>query len=186
MTSTAQDLEKDTGPGTDWQQVQGSAEFVELRRRLRVFVFPMTVLFLAWYLLYVLLADYAHGFMATKVAGNVNVGLIIGLLQFVSTFLITGLYVRYANRKLDPVADKIRGEIEGEPVAAAFTVEPSAAETKVEEPVSEAKVEAGTEEATAGTAAAETDTEVDAGETKAEEDTAESEKTAGETKGETK
>ena len=52
--------------------------------------------------------------VATKVFGNVNVGLIVGLLQFVSTFVITWLYVRYANRKLDPGADKIRAEIEGE------------------------------------------------------------------------
>jgi hypothetical protein len=35
------------------------------------------------------------------------------LLQVVSTFLITWLYVRHANRKLDPIADKIREEIEG-------------------------------------------------------------------------
>jgi uncharacterized membrane protein (DUF485 family) len=70
--------------------------------------------FLLWYLLYVLLADYAHGFMSTKVFGNINVGLIFGLLQFVSTFVITGLYVRYANRKLDPVAEKIREDIEKE------------------------------------------------------------------------
>jgi uncharacterized membrane protein (DUF485 family) len=114
VNSADPDLGTEQGPGTDWEQVQASPEFVELRRRLRVFVFPMTVLFLAWYLLYVLLADYTHGFMSTKVFGNVNVGLLIGLLQFVSTFAITGGYVRYANRKLDPVADKIRGEIEGE------------------------------------------------------------------------
>ena len=97
----------------DWAEVQSSAEFVELRRRLRTFVFPMTGLFLVWYLVYVLLADYAHGFMATKVLGNINVGLVLGLLQFVSTFVITGVYVRYANRKLDPLAAKLRQDIEG-------------------------------------------------------------------------
>ncbi|NIH77523.1 DUF485 domain-containing protein [Amycolatopsis viridis] len=113
MSTSDQDLVDETGPGDTWQKVQASPEFAELRKRLRTFVFPMTVLFLVWYLVYVLLADYAHGFMSTKLAGNFNVGLLIGLLQFVSTFLITGLYVRYANRKLDPVADKIRGEIEG-------------------------------------------------------------------------
>ncbi|GHF58791.1 uncharacterized membrane protein (DUF485 family) [Amycolatopsis bartoniae] len=113
MSTTDQGLEG-TGPGSDWKQVQESPDFVQLKHRLRTFVFPMTVLFLAWYLLYVLLADYAPKFMATKIAGNFNVGLLIGLLQFVSTFVITGLYVRYANRKLDPVSDRIRGEIEGE------------------------------------------------------------------------
>jgi uncharacterized membrane protein (DUF485 family) len=93
--------------------IQQSAEFTQLRRRLRNFVFPMTAAFLAWYLLYVLLSDYAHGFMDTKVFGNISVGLVFGLLQFVSTFVITGLYIRHANRKLDPVAEKIRSDIEG-------------------------------------------------------------------------
>jgi uncharacterized membrane protein (DUF485 family) len=108
-------VEPETRPpdAQDWAAVQASPDFVELRRRLRKFVFPMTGLFLVWYLVYVLLADYAHGFMSTKVWGNINVALILGLLQFVSTFVITMLYVRYANRNLDPQATKIREEIEG-------------------------------------------------------------------------
>ncbi|SFQ58893.1 Uncharacterized membrane protein, DUF485 family [Amycolatopsis arida] len=96
-----------------WEEAHNSPEFRQLRARLRGFVFPMTAVFLGWYLLYVLLADYAHGFMSTKVVGNINIGLIFGLLQFVSTFVITGLYVRYANRKLDPIADRIRADLEG-------------------------------------------------------------------------
>ena len=51
--------------------------------------------------------------MGTKVVGNINVALVFGLLQFVSTFLIAWLYARYADRKLDPLADRIRAEIEG-------------------------------------------------------------------------
>jgi uncharacterized membrane protein (DUF485 family) len=98
---------------TQWAAVQASPDFVELRRRLRRFVFPMTALFLVWYLVYVLLADYAHGFMSTKVVGNINVALIMGVLQFVSTFVITMVYVRYANRNLDPKAEAIRAQIEG-------------------------------------------------------------------------
>lgn len=100
--------------GDAWTDIQSTTEFAELRRRLRIFVFPMTVVFLVWYLLYVLLADYAAGFMATRLTGNITVGLVLGLLQFASTFVITALYVRYANRRLDPVAERIRTEIEGE------------------------------------------------------------------------
>jgi uncharacterized membrane protein (DUF485 family) len=99
--------------GTIYEQVQASPEFADLRSRLRRFVFPMSVLFLAWYLLYVVLASYAPGFMAIKVFGNINIGLIIGLLQFVSTFAITTIYVRYANKHLDPAAEKLRQQIEG-------------------------------------------------------------------------
>ncbi len=99
--------------GTIYEQVQASDEFADLRSRLRRFVFPMSAAFLIWYLAYVLLASYAPGFMAIKVLGNINVGLIIGLLQFVSTFAITTIYVRYANKHLDPAAERIRNKIEG-------------------------------------------------------------------------
>lgn len=96
----------------DWEAMLARPEFQELRRRLRRFVFPMTALFLTWYLLYVLMATYAVGFMSIKLWGNINVGLVFGLLQFVSTFAITAAYVRFADRKLDPLSAQMRGEIE--------------------------------------------------------------------------
>jgi uncharacterized membrane protein (DUF485 family) len=93
--------------------VQRSDEFSGLRKALRSFVFPMTVAFFLWYALYVILSAYARGFMSTKLFGShVNVALIFGLLQFVSTFVIAWLYSRYADRKLDPVAQKIRAELD--------------------------------------------------------------------------
>lgn len=105
----------DTPAGTpDWAAVQAGEDFQQLRKRLRGFVFPVTAGFLAWYLLYVLLASFAPDFMATPVLGNVNLGLILGLLQFVSTFAITVAYVRFAENRLDPLSSKIRDEIEGE------------------------------------------------------------------------
>jgi uncharacterized membrane protein (DUF485 family) len=94
-------------------QVQQSPDFAKLRRTLRGFVFPTTIAFLLWYALYVILSAYARGFMGTKVVGHINVALIFGLLQFVSTFLIAWLYARFADRRLDPLADKIRDEVGG-------------------------------------------------------------------------
>ena len=103
----------DAEASVDFEEVQATERFQELRKRHRSFVFPMAVAFLLWYFAYVLLADYAVGFMSTKVWGNINVGLILGLLQFVTTFAITGWYVSYSNRRLDPIAAEIRNEIEG-------------------------------------------------------------------------
>lgn len=91
--------------------VQRSDEFAGLRRTLRGFIFPMTVAFFLWYALYVILSAYARGFMGTKLVGNINVALVFGLLQFVSTFVIAWLYARFADRRVDPVADRIRAEI---------------------------------------------------------------------------
>lgn len=100
----------------DFTEVQRSPELQELRKRQRSFIFPMAVVFLLWYFAYVLLADYAHEFMSTQVWGNINVGLILGLLQFVSTFGITMWYVSYANRRMDPIAAGLREKLEAKGV----------------------------------------------------------------------
>lgn len=102
----------------EYLAAQNSPEFVELKRRFRRFAFPMTFAFLAWYLLYVLLSTYAPDFMATEVFGNVNVGLLLGLGQFVSTFVITHLYVAHANKNTDPIADEMRERLERHDFAA--------------------------------------------------------------------
>jgi uncharacterized membrane protein (DUF485 family) len=93
--------------------VQQSQQFQDLRRRYRGWVLPVAAASLVWYFLYVLLAAYAPGFMGQKVLGNITVGLIFGLLQFVTTFGVTALYIRHAKKELDPVSARIREEMEG-------------------------------------------------------------------------
>jgi uncharacterized membrane protein (DUF485 family) len=101
-------------PSTEeFTAVQQSAEFAELRRSYRSFAFPLTVAFIAWYLLYVLLSIYAGDFMGTKLFGNINVALVLGLAQFLTTFLIAWWYARHAAAKLDPKADAIKSRMEG-------------------------------------------------------------------------
>ena len=96
----------------EYREAQDSAEFMELRKRFRSFAIPMTVAFLLWYFAYVLLSTYAPDFMATKVFGNVNIGLLLGLGQFLTTFVITQLYVRHSNRSTDPIRDDMRSRLE--------------------------------------------------------------------------
>jgi uncharacterized membrane protein (DUF485 family) len=93
--------------------VQNSQEFAALRKKFRGFVFPMTGAFLAWYFLYVLLASYAVDWMATKIAGTwITYGLVLGLLQFATTFAITMYYARWADRELDPAAAALAEHME--------------------------------------------------------------------------
>lgn len=96
-------------PGApDYEAIHDSPEFAALRRRYRRFVFPMATLFILWYLTYVLLAAYARDVMSHRLFGLVTVGLVLGLLQFVSTVAITLGYVRYARRHLDPKVAALR------------------------------------------------------------------------------
>lgn len=95
----------------DYVEFQARPEFQDLKYRLRRFVFPLAAAFLVWFLLYVFLGAYAHGFMALPLLG-MNVGIWFGLLQFVTTFAITTAYVRYTNRRIDPLAESLRAELE--------------------------------------------------------------------------
>lgn len=102
------------GDSSSYQQVQASEEFADLRKRFRGFVFPLTAFFLVWYFAYVILAAYFPEFMSRRVFGLVNIGLVFGLLQFVTTFTITIWYVRWADKVFDPRADAIRERMMGE------------------------------------------------------------------------
>lgn len=93
-----------------YDRLHAEADFTELRRRHSGFVLPATAAFLIWYALYVLLSMFAHDFMSTKVAGHINVALIFGLLQFVTTFLIAWLYARYMRTNVDPLARKLEAD----------------------------------------------------------------------------
>jgi len=97
-----------------YNRMARETDFVELRRRYGSFAFPATIAFMAWYLLYVICANWARGFMDIKVFGNINIALVWGLLQFVSTFAIAYFYARHAKRSLDPLASKLREEFEQE------------------------------------------------------------------------
>ncbi|GGT97133.1 DUF485 domain-containing protein [Streptomyces violascens] len=102
-------------PSTEaFTAVQQSEEFGELRRAHRSFAFPLTIGFIVWYLLYVLLSNYAGGFMGTKVIGNINVAFVFGLAQFLTTFLIAWFYSRHAAAKLDPKAEAIKSRMEAD------------------------------------------------------------------------
>ncbi|MGW6896818.1 DUF485 domain-containing protein [Streptomyces sp. NPDC054919] len=89
-------------------EVQRSEAFQEVRRRYRRFVVPATLAFLVWYLAYVVTAITAPGLMARPVAGAVNVAMVAGLGQFLTTFLLTGAYARHARLRRDRAALDLR------------------------------------------------------------------------------
>ena len=87
-----------------YEELSTTNEFRELRTRYRAFAIPWTITFLVWYFVYVVLCMWATDFMDYRLWGNINVALVLGLLQFASTFLIAGLYARHAGKSLDPLA----------------------------------------------------------------------------------
>jgi uncharacterized membrane protein (DUF485 family) len=97
-----------------YEAVRASRDFWTVRRRFGSFVRPVCALFIVWYFLFVIIAVFAPGFMRITVSGDVNVGLCFGVLQFASTFAIAAVYRRWARRRLDPLADRLRHRLEGD------------------------------------------------------------------------
>ncbi len=95
-----------------YSQMAGEPEFLELRRRYRKFAFPATIAFMVWYVTYVICNNWARDFLDTRVIGHVNIAVIFGLLQFLSTFAIAFFYARHANSALDPLAGKLHDEFD--------------------------------------------------------------------------
>ncbi|MFD1658635.1 DUF485 domain-containing protein [Streptomyces caeni] len=93
-------------------EVQRSAAFQEVRSRYRRFVIPGLAAFLTWYVAYLVTAQTAHGLMARPVAGAVNVAMLAGLGQFLTTFLFTWAYARHARLRRDRAALDLRWNTE--------------------------------------------------------------------------
>lgn len=106
------DTHRDAEAQQLYDELHASAEFEELRARYRRFALPATAAFLAWFLLYVVLSNWATGFMSHRLFGNINVALVFGLLQFVTTFGIAYVYSRYSSRRLDPLAQELHDRYE--------------------------------------------------------------------------
>ncbi|CAL9617371.1 DUF485 domain-containing protein [Streptomyces sp. enrichment culture] len=89
-------------------EVQRSEAFQEVRSRYRRFVVPAGVAFFGWYVAYVVTATTAPTLMARPVAGAVNVGMVAGIGQFLTTFLLTWAYARHARLRRDRAALELR------------------------------------------------------------------------------
>ncbi|MEU4270613.1 DUF485 domain-containing protein [Streptomyces sp. NPDC026092] len=89
-------------------EVQRSPAFQEVRSRYRRFVIPATFAFLLWYLAYVVAATAAPELMARPVIGMINVAMLAGLGQFLTTFLLTWAYARHARLRRDRAALELR------------------------------------------------------------------------------
>ncbi len=101
----------------EYRYVQGTEEFSKLRSTFRSFTMPLTVAGLVWYIGYVLVATYAGDFFGNSVPVFGNVGILLGVLQFVTTFLITWMYIGFANKKLEPMQAAIRDDMESGRIA---------------------------------------------------------------------
>jgi uncharacterized membrane protein (DUF485 family) len=91
-------------------EISQDERFIVLRRKARRVALLVIVLLFVWYSLYVIAAAFARDLMRHRLAGNINVALVFGVLQFASTFFLAWRYSRYSRRVLDPLRAQVAAD----------------------------------------------------------------------------
>jgi uncharacterized membrane protein (DUF485 family) len=94
----------------NWEAIESSPEFQELSARRRKLVTPLLAVFVVWYGGFLILTAYAHSFMGESIYRGITVGYLLALSLIPMTWAIAWLYIRGANRDLQPLSDRMEGE----------------------------------------------------------------------------
>ncbi|MFD1661752.1 DUF485 domain-containing protein [Streptomyces caeni] len=94
------------------ERLQAEPALLRLRAAHRRPVFTVTGAVIALYLLNGLLASEARGVMAVPIAGPLNTGLALSLLQCVTTVWAVRWYARHARTRLDPDRSQLRDRLD--------------------------------------------------------------------------
>jgi uncharacterized membrane protein (DUF485 family) len=93
------------------------AELIRLSRaRWRVSILLSAVMLTA-YFGFVLLTAFSKEAMGTPLVPGLSWGILLGALVIVAAFVLTGVYVSWANRHYDPALAKLAGPVEAAPSA---------------------------------------------------------------------
>lgn len=90
----------------DWNRIARSAQFQHLLAIKKMFIVPVFLFFLAYYLLLPILLGYAPRLMSMRVVGTVTMAYLFALSQFAVGWIIAGLYLR-ASSRFDKLVDDL-------------------------------------------------------------------------------
>jgi uncharacterized membrane protein (DUF485 family) len=83
-------------------------EFKDLASRKNRISLILTAVTLLIYYGFILLIAFKRDVFAVKVTGNVTFGIVLGIGVILSCWLLTGIYVRWANDKYDAMVARIQ------------------------------------------------------------------------------
>lgn len=88
-------------------RIRANPDYIELEQSRRTFGRSLAVIMLAIYYGFICLVAFFPSVIGIPVAGNVTLGLLLGLGVITSAILLTGLYVARANTKFDALSSRV-------------------------------------------------------------------------------
>jgi uncharacterized membrane protein (DUF485 family) len=90
------------------RRIAADPAYRELKARRSRLGWALTIAMLVVYYGFILLVAFGKPFLATRIGSGVTtIGIPLGLAVIVFTIVITGIYVRRANREFDALTDQI-------------------------------------------------------------------------------
>jgi uncharacterized membrane protein (DUF485 family) len=95
------------------KEIIESKEFKAYIKAKAAITWPLTIIMMTAYYLYILIIAFFPSIFAITIGtGITTVGIYSGLGLIFFTFLITGVYVHYTNKILEPLLEKIHSKFE--------------------------------------------------------------------------
>ena len=90
------------------EQIRALPEYVALTRARKRIVWPLSIAVIAAYFALILAIAFYPAFLGTPIGDGVtSVGIALGLGIIIYCMIITGIYVTYANRVIEPLTRTI-------------------------------------------------------------------------------
>ena len=83
-------------------------EFKDLVHRKNRVSLNLTILTLVLYYGFILLIAFKRDVFASKISGNITFGIVLGIGVILSCWVLTGIYVRWANQSYDAMVARLQ------------------------------------------------------------------------------
>ncbi len=92
---------------TALRRIEADPNYQKLVSERKSFGWTLAIITLIAYYGFIAIVAFAPGIIATKIAGNITIGILIGLGLILGSVLLTGIYVLRANSRYDDLTAAI-------------------------------------------------------------------------------
>ncbi len=89
------------------KRIQADPNYQKLVSERKAFGWTLAIITLILYYGYIAIVAFAPGLIATKVAGDITIGIIMGVALILLSIILTGIYVLRANSQYDDLTRAI-------------------------------------------------------------------------------
>jgi uncharacterized membrane protein (DUF485 family) len=90
------------------KEIMAGKDFLELSSQKRSISITLTVVELFVYFGFIYLIAFQKPFLSTKITPEITIGIPIGIGVILLSWVLTGIYVRWANSKYDSMVEKVK------------------------------------------------------------------------------